>query len=72
MSALDVRNVYVNDQRTSLRLEPSFWDALEDIARRKNTALNTVISDIANQRGDGSLTSAVRVYVLDYYRQRAH
>jgi predicted DNA-binding ribbon-helix-helix protein len=67
-STLLNKNVRVNRHRTSLRLEPEFWDALGDICAREGTTVHTVASAIADHRKGGSLTSAIRVFVVLYFR----
>lgn len=55
---------------TSLTLDPPFWDALGDIALRERVSRPALIERIDADRGDGeSLSAAVRVYVLAYYRR---
>lgn len=83
IAALKQRNVTVAGRRTTLRLEPSMWDALEEIAKRESSDLDTLCT-LVNQRlgvqrarrppGDrGSLTlaSAVRVFIAAYFRGAA-
>ncbi len=41
---LQSRNVVVNSRRTSMRLEPTMWDALEDIAEREGISVNMICS----------------------------
>lgn len=60
------RNVRLSGRRTSIRLEPEFWSALDEIAARRGVKRNAVIEDV---RVDGSLTSAVRVAVLKEFRR---
>ena len=51
--------------RTSVSLEPEFWDAFRTIARRESKALNELAAEIDETRGpDRGLASAIRVYVL--------
>lgn len=59
------RSVKVSGHRTSLSLEPQFWDALQAIARRRKLPLSALVDEIDRRRGDVNLSSAVRVYVLD-------
>ena len=48
-----------------MRLEQAYWEALREIARKRNTHPNIVVSEAARlAEGSGvSLTSAVRVYL---------
>jgi len=70
-SALVSRNVTVNGRRTSLRLEPELWESLEEIAHREGATVNDVVAAIDGRRSDGGLTSAVRTFVLGYFRNAA-
>jgi predicted DNA-binding ribbon-helix-helix protein len=60
-----IGNVEIFGRRTSMRLEQSYWDALREIARARNTHPNIIVSEAARlSEGSGvSLTSAVRVYL---------
>ncbi len=71
MTALQNRNVTLADRRTSLRLEPAMWDALEEVARRENRSLHEVCTWVESQRDALSLTAAVRVFILAYFRAAA-
>lgn len=63
-----LRNVWVRSRRTSLRMEPEIWSALEEIAQRESMTLNALISVIDEQRGQSTLTGAVRIHALVYFR----
>ncbi len=54
--------------KTSVSLEPEFWEALRAIARARERTINDLVSDIDRER-TGNLSSAIRLYVLDYYRR---
>jgi predicted DNA-binding ribbon-helix-helix protein len=62
------RNVWVDSRRTSMRLEPEMWQALQDIARREALTVNALCAMVNTRRRQSSLTSAMRVFVLAYYR----
>lgn len=68
MGKLISRNVTVNGHRTSLRLEEETWAAIEDICRVEKTNIHTLCSLIDRRRRGLSRTSAVRVFVLNYFR----
>jgi predicted DNA-binding ribbon-helix-helix protein len=54
-----------------MRLEPEVWDALREICLRESTDLRDLIQQIEKNAGTGGRTSAVRVYVLTYFRAAA-
>src|SRR6266851_7665315 len=70
-SSLVIRNVVVGGHRTSVRLEPVMWDALHDIARRLRVTMHDLVTDIDRERTASSLTAAIRVYIVDFYRDAA-
>ena len=70
-SSLVIRNVVVGGHRTSVRLEPVMWDALHDIARRRRVTIHDLVTAIDRERTASSLTAAIRVYLVDFYRAAA-
>ena len=62
------RNVKIEGHRTSVRLEMPMWDALDDICQREGKTLNEICADVSNRRREGGFTSALRVFILNYYR----
>ena len=70
-SSLVIRNVVVGGHRTSVRLEPVMWEALHDIARRRQVTIHDLVTEIDRQLLASSLTAAIRVYIVDFYRAAA-
>src|SRR5438067_10917665 len=70
-SSLVIHNVVVAGRRTSVRLEPVMWEALQEIARRQETNINQLVTEIDRRRNSSSLTAAIRVYIVDFYRSAA-
>lgn len=79
---LKSQNIMIGGHRTSMRLERSMWDALEDIGRREGLSVNRLCTSIKErieeqarrrglspEEGDVTLTSAVRVFIAAYYRR---
>lgn len=58
----------ISGHKTSITLEHEFWQALKEIATLKQQSLAQVIINIDNKRQDQNLSSAVRVYILEYYK----
>ena len=71
MSRLVDRNLNITRGRTSMRLEPELWDALAEISRRENRDMHDLIKEIDAGRNEGTRTSAVRVFLLQYFRAAA-
>lgn len=53
-------------------LEIQFWNCLREIARSENIAVDTLVKRIDTDRTRHSLSSAVRLFVLDYFRMRTN
>ena len=63
------RSLTLHGHRTSVSLEPEFWDAFRAIAKAEGKPINALAADIDDARGtDAGLASAIRVYVLNHYR----
>jgi predicted DNA-binding ribbon-helix-helix protein len=65
------RSVTLNGHRTSLTMEPAFWDALDALAQNEGIGLSALVARIDESRGAVGLSAAVRVYILGAYRARA-
>ncbi len=58
------RSVTIAGHRTSLSLEPEFWDALNQLAAARNLSLAGLVAAIDEARGQTNLSSALRVEIL--------
>ena len=67
-STLLNRNVWVGRRRTSLRLEADMWQALEEVAGDSGLTIHELCTKIDGVRRESSLTAAVRVFLLRYYK----
>lgn len=56
---------------TTVELEEEFWDGLQDVAACQNTDLATLVERLNCRRGAESLTSALRMFAISYYRSAA-
>ncbi|WP_397542081.1 ribbon-helix-helix domain-containing protein [Roseovarius salis] len=62
----------LHGHRTSVSLEAEFWEAFREIASRQGRPLNALAAEIDEARGtDTGLATAIRLYVLRHYRDRA-
>ena len=57
------RSVAIAGHRTSVSLEPAFWDELKRLATLDGMTVNALIARIDGAR-QGNLSSAIRVYIL--------
>lgn len=65
------RSLTILGHRTSISLEDAFWDALKEIAKADGLTLPALVARIdASRQGKGSLSSAIRVFVLERVRQK--
>ena len=63
-------SVTIAGHRTSITLEPEFWQALQDIAEMEKASIGKLIKRIDETRNPAqNLSSAVRVYILNHYKQ---
>ena len=58
------RSLTIAGHRTSLSLEPEFWDALQREAARRNQPVAALVNEIDQSRGARNLSSAIRVWLL--------
>ena len=65
---LKCKNVTINGRRTSLRLEQISWEAMVDICECEGMTLHELCSLIEAKREGSSRTSAVRAFIVMYYR----
>jgi predicted DNA-binding ribbon-helix-helix protein len=54
----------LHGHRTSVTLEPEFWETFCRLARDRATSVNALAAEIDATRGDTGLASALRLYVL--------
>jgi predicted DNA-binding ribbon-helix-helix protein len=58
-------------RRIGLAIERPFWAALKDIAVGQGTSMSRLVAKIDSESQNANRSSAVRLFVLDYYRDRA-
>ena len=68
-SAVVKRSIMIGSHKTSVSLEDAFWQGLKDIAVSRRVALRDLVCSIDTERQQGNLSSAIRLFVLDYYRK---
>lgn len=63
----------IGGHRTSISLERPFSAALRAIARHEKKSVAAIVQMIDRQKaGDDGLSSAVRIWILEYYMKRAN
>jgi predicted DNA-binding ribbon-helix-helix protein len=72
MSTVEKRSVTIRGHRTSYSLEKPFYDDLVAIAASRNMTLAALVASVDETRPTGAnLSSALRLYVLDWAKRSA-
>lgn len=69
-SSVIKRSIVVAGHKTSVSLEDAFWRGLKEIAGGRNITLSDMVAAIDAARQHGNLSSAIRLFVLDFYRKQ--
>ena len=64
------RSININGHKTSISLEEAFWSALKDIAHERGETLSHLVGSIDAKHEFANLSSAIRLFVLEYYRDQ--
>jgi predicted DNA-binding ribbon-helix-helix protein len=62
------RSIVIAGHKTSVSLEDAFWVGLKEIAAERGLTLSELVATIDTRRQHGNLSSAIRLFVLDHYR----
>ena len=65
------RSILIGGHKTSVSLEDAFWSGMKEISRQRDMTLSELAREIDSNRQQGNLSSAIRLFVLDYFRSRA-
>jgi len=65
------RSIIRDGHKSSVSLEDPFWDGLRTIAARENMTVSRLVETIDHGRNRRNLSSAIRVFVLDYFRRNS-
>ncbi len=63
--AIVKHSLTIAGHRTSVSLERAFWDRLKALAALRGVPVATLVAEIDAGRGEGNLSSAIRVVVLE-------
>jgi predicted DNA-binding ribbon-helix-helix protein len=64
-------SVVVAGHRTGVSLEEAFWNGMKEISEERGMTLSELVGEIDTKRQQGNLSSAIRLFVLDYFKTRA-
>ena len=70
MSLILKRSVVLAGHKTSVSLEDTFWRSLKEIAAHQHVTLSALLASIDTDRHHGNLSSAIRLFVLNFYRDQ--
>jgi predicted DNA-binding ribbon-helix-helix protein len=66
--SVNKRSIIFAGRKTSVNVEDAFWDGLKEIAVARNIRLQTLVTEIDSKRQHPNLSSAIRLFVLDFYQ----
>jgi predicted DNA-binding ribbon-helix-helix protein len=64
------RSIVVGGHKTSVSLEEAFWNGMKEISGQRSMTLSELVGEIDTNRHQGNLSSAIRLFVLDYFKSR--
>jgi len=64
------RSVVVAGHKTSVSLEDAFWKELREIAAERHVKVSELAHTISAERENSNLSSAIRLFVLEFYRKQ--
>jgi predicted DNA-binding ribbon-helix-helix protein len=67
-SSVNKRSIIFAGRKTSVNVEDAFWDGLKKIAAARKIKLGDLVSEIDSKRQHPNLSSAIRLFVLDFYQ----
>jgi predicted DNA-binding ribbon-helix-helix protein len=59
----------IDGHKTSVSLEDQFWESIKEIAAEREQQLTELINVIAEGRDRANLSSALRIFALNHYKQ---
>lgn len=81
IGGLTARTVKVGGRSITIRLEPSYWEGLDEICNRETLTPAELLTDIKTRLDEQhlhgrrprgvSLANAIRVFIVGYYRRAA-
>jgi predicted DNA-binding ribbon-helix-helix protein len=66
--SVNKRSIIIAGRKTSVSLEDEFWVGLKEIAAARNIRPADLASKIDSKRRHANLSSAIRLFVLDFYQ----
>jgi predicted DNA-binding ribbon-helix-helix protein len=69
-SSILKRSIVIAGHKTSISLEDAFWRGLKDIAGERDLNPSDIVAGVDAERQQGNLSSAIRLFVLNCYRDQ--
>jgi predicted DNA-binding ribbon-helix-helix protein len=69
-TAIFKRSIAIGGHKTSISLEDAFWNALKEIASDYHVTRSDLVAGINANRQHANLSSAIRLFVLGFYRDQ--
>jgi predicted DNA-binding ribbon-helix-helix protein len=69
-SLVATHSIDIAGHKTSVSLETVFWQGLQEIAKERRETLSGLVSGINANRKSANLSSAIRFFVLRFYRDQ--
>ena len=69
-SRISKRSIIIAGHKTSVSLEDEFWASLKEIAKERGMTLGALVAAIDANRQHTNLSSAIRLFVLGFYRDQ--
>jgi predicted DNA-binding ribbon-helix-helix protein len=64
------RSIVIDGHKTSVTVEEAFWKGLHKIAHERDMGVNRLIASIDRDRQFANLSSTIRLFVFEYYRDQ--
>jgi predicted DNA-binding ribbon-helix-helix protein len=65
------RSIVVGGHKTSVSLEEAFWNGMKEISKERGITLSELVGGIDTNRQQGNLSSGIRLFVLDHFKNRS-
>ena len=65
------RSIVIDGHKTSVSLEEAFWKSLRKIAHERGDTLTRLVTSIDVNRETANLSSCLRVFVLEFYKDQS-
>jgi predicted DNA-binding ribbon-helix-helix protein len=69
-SSIIKHSVVIHGRKTSVSLEPEFWNLLKMVAKGRKMGIGDLLDQIDGERTGTNLSSWIRLFVLDHVMRR--